>query len=225
MEARHCKRAFLPREVPREVLMRVLSAAAHAPSTRNGQPWRVCVVSGAAREALSHALCTQFEAGAAPSPDISHQPPTLDAAAEQRAADAAAGVLLAKGIAREDAAGRRAQHRDNMRFHGAPVEMIFHLQKGSPHGLFLQTGFFVQNVMLGLVASGLGSCPQSSIAAYPDVIRRQLGLADDRVVVCGLAVGYPDGSAPVNGFFPPRAPLEEYVTWHDQASPEEAARG
>src|SRR5437899_2892022 len=83
---------------------------------------------------LSEALCAELDAGVPPSPDISHQPPTLDGLSERRAAEAAAGVLLAKGIARDDAAGRRGHHRDNMRFHGAPVEMIFHLQRGSPHG-------------------------------------------------------------------------------------------
>jgi hypothetical protein len=57
----------------------------------------------------------------------------------------------------------------------------------------------------GLVACGLGSCPQFSVAGYPD------SLAPGRIVVCGLAVGHPDESVPVNGFRPGRAALEEYV--------------
>ncbi|WP_394846941.1 nitroreductase [Pendulispora brunnea] len=216
MRARHCKRAYLGRPVARHVLMDVLRAAGHAPSTRNGQPWRVVVVSGAARDALARVLCAEFDRNVPPAPDYDNRPPVLDATIERRAAEAGEGVLVAKGIARDDAVGRRQHRRDNLRFHGAPVEMIFHLPKGAPPGSFLEMGFFVQNVMLALVACGLGSCPQYSVTHYADAIRRHLGL-HDRLVVCGLAVGYPDETMPVNRFVPERADVEDYVTWHDQA--------
>lgn len=68
--------------------------------------------------------------------------------------------------------------------------------------------------MLGLVSFDLGGCPQYSVAGYSQNIRDELGLAPDRVIVCGLSLGYPDPEAAVNHFYPPRAPLEEYSTWH-----------
>ncbi len=70
--------------------------------------------------------------------------------------------------------------------------------------------------MLGLVARGLASCPQASVAGYADAIREFLGLGPDRLVVCGMAVGYMDGSAPVNGYVPERAPLADYTQWFDE---------
>lgn len=221
VSARHCKRAFLDKPVPPEILTDVLRSAAHAPSTRNGQPWQVAVVSGASRDALAERLCAEFDRGAPSNPDYVNRPSTLEPATEMRAALAGAGVLAAKAIARDDAAGRRAHLRDNMRFYGAPVEMIFHLPRQAPPGAFLEMGFFLQNVMLALVAFGLGSCPQFSVAGYPDVIRDELGL-HDRLVVCGLAVGYPDESVAVNHFVPARAAIEEYVTWHDRHLPAKA---
>ena len=59
---RHCKRAFVDREVPREILERVLRAAAHAPSSRNTQSWHAEVLSGerpaqAQRPALRDLRC------------------------------------------------------------------------------------------------------------------------------------------------------------------------
>jgi nitroreductase len=92
--------------------------------------------------------------------------------------------------------------------------MILHLPQNAEAGTFLEMGLFLQNVLLGLVASGLGSCPQYSVAGYADTIRAQLGLRLDRLIVCGLSVGYPDPEAPINRFFPQRAPLEAYATWH-----------
>ena len=66
---RHCQRAFLAEAVPREMLEAVLLAAGQAPSGKNTQPWKVTVVSGAARDGLSAALCAVFDAGEKPQPD------------------------------------------------------------------------------------------------------------------------------------------------------------
>jgi nitroreductase len=214
VRSRHCKRAFLDRPVGREVLAEVLRTAADAPSTRNGQPWRVDVLTGDRRDALAARLVTEFDSGVPARPDYRNRPTAPDPTTELRAAQVGAGVLLAKGISRDDRQARRAHLRDNLRFYGAPVEMVFHLREDAPPGLFLETGLFLQNVMLGLVAAGLGSCPQYSVAGYGDAIRAELGLGSDRIVVCGLAVGYPDESDPVNEFRPLRADLDEYVRWH-----------
>jgi nitroreductase len=215
LDRRHSKRSFVDRSVPRHLLEQVLMAASAAPSTRNGQPWQVSVLAGAAKQALAHALCTEFDRGVAQHPDYANRLVELDTATQDRAREAGTGVLQAKGIQRTDQAARQAHLRDNLAFYGAPVEMIFHLPPAAPPGLFLEMGLFLQNVMIALVACGLGSCPQFSVAGYPDVIRTVLGLAPGRIIVCGLAVGYPDESAPVNGFRPTRAALADYVRWHE----------
>jgi nitroreductase len=212
--ARHCQRAFLDRPVPREVLAEVLTAAAHAPSTRNGQPWAVAVLSGEAKEGLSRRLCELFDRDVPMQMDYESRPAELPPSHPQRAEAASTGVYAAKGIARDDKAARRGHLRDNLLFYGAPVAMIFHLPANATHGTFLEMGFFVQNVMLGLVARGLGSCPQASVTGYSDAIREQLGL-DGRLIVCSLSVGYVDASVPVNGFIPERAALAEYVQWFE----------
>lgn len=224
LRARHCKRAFLDRPVPREVLEEVLAAAANAPSTRNSQPWRVAVLTGTAREELARKLCDCFDRGVPARHDYANRPPSEGSVEEARARAAGAGVFAAKGIERADEAARRAHLRDNQRFYGAPVELVFHLPADAPPGTFLEMGFFVQNVMLGLVARGLGSCPQYSVTAYSDVIREHLGrehpgFGPGRLIVCGMAVGYPDPGAPVNAFAPERAPLADYVQWFDGSSP------
>jgi nitroreductase len=213
--ARHCKRAFLDRPVPREALEEVLRTAAQAPSTRNGQPWAVAVLLGEAREALTRRLCELFDRDAPMQMDYESRPAEVPPVHQERAAAASVGVHAAKGIARDDKAGRRAHLRDNFRFYGAPVALIFHLPANAAPGTFLEMGFYVQNVMLGLVARGLGSCPQASVTGYSDAIRAHLGLGQDRLIVCGMSVGYPDESAPVNRFVPERAPLSDSTQWFE----------
>jgi nitroreductase len=214
--SRHCKRAFLDQPVSCALLEDVLTAAGQAPSTRNGQPWRVSVVSGAARAALVRRLCEEFDRGVAPAPDYPNRPRTTDPVTEERARLAANGALRALGLAHHGRAGRRTHLRLNLTFYGAPVAMVFHLPEDAVPGAFLEMGFFVQNVMLGLVANGLGSCPQYSVAGYPRVLREELGLGADRLIVCTLAVGYPDQAAVVNAFVPERATLADYTQWHGQ---------
>ena len=56
--------------------------------------------------------------------------------------------------------------------------------------------------------------PQASVAGYADILRKELAIGTDRLIVCTLAVGYPDEAAPVNRFVPQRAGLEEFTQWH-----------
>src|SRR5436190_22049929 len=93
--------------------------------------------------------------------------------------------------------------------------MILHVPANAASGTFLEIGCFLQNIMLGLVACGLGSCPQYSVAGYSARIRAELGMSADRLIVCSLAVGYPDPQAPVNAFVPERASLAEYTRWYE----------
>jgi nitroreductase len=213
--ARHCKRAYLDRPVPEAVLREVLAAAAHAPSTRNAQPWEVVVLSGAARQRLADRLCAAFDADAPVRPDYVGRRPTPDPRELERAERAGRGLLEVRHIARDDQLARRANLRVNFQFHGAPVAMILHLPADAVAGTFLEMGCFLQNIMIGLVARGLGSCPQYSVAGYSDCIRAELGLGADRLIVCSLAVGYPDPQAPVNAFAPERAGLADYTRWLD----------
>ena len=215
LRARHCQRAFTSEPVSRETLQDILLAAGQAPSGKNTQPWRVTVVSGAKRDDLSKALCAAYDAGEKPEPDYEYSlQPELEEWRE-RARACGYSIFELKGIARRDLAARKAHGRENFTFFGAPVQMIFHLPAGSERGNFLDVGMFMQNVMLGLTAHGLGSCPQFSVAGYAAIIRQTLELDLDRWIVSGLSVGYPEAGASVNTFIPSRLPLVDYVDWQN----------
>lgn len=212
---RHCKRSFLSSPVDRGILEQVLTAARHAPSTRNTQYWKVAVLTGEARDALSRKLCAGMESTGRYEPDYVNRPSPMGEIYEERSFAWGSAFYDAMGIARDDNVGRKEFDRRNLCFYGAPVAMIFHLPRNAVNGTFLEMGFFLQNVMLGLVACGLGSCPQYSVARYSSIIREFLGLGPERLVVCGLSVGYVDESDPINKFYPERAALHEYAHWYD----------
>lgn len=80
---------------------------------------------------------------------------------------------------------------------------------------FLDYGMFLQTIMLAARARGLHTCPEASIASYPDIVRRELDISDDWIVVCGMAMGYADAGAIINGFQPPRIAVDEYAVFLD----------
>ncbi len=211
--ARHCQRAFTSETVSREMLEAILLAAGQAPSGKNSQPWHVTVVTGGKRDQLSSALCDAYDGGVKPKPDYDY---SLMPGPEQwlaRARNCGYSLFELKGIARDDIPARKAHGRENFEFFGAPVHMIFHLPAGSERGNFLDMGMFMQNVMLGITAHGLGGCPQFSVAGYADIVRLTLGLDPDQWIVSGLSLGYSDPHAKVNTFVPERLALKDFVSW------------
>ena len=69
-------------------------------------------------------------------------------------------------------------------------------------------------LLLLLHAEGLAACAQEAWAAHHDLVAQAIGLPDDLMLFCGIAIGYADRSAPVNDWTSDRAPLDEWVTFH-----------
>ncbi len=213
IESRHCKRKFLDKPVDTALLERVLLTAGNAPSSKNTQPWQVAIVTGQMRTQLSDTLCRLFDAGISEKSDYQYSFEPLPAEWMDRARACGYDLFKLKNIAKDDLKKRKAHHRENYEFFGAPAVLLFHLPKGAHRGNFLDMGLFLQNVMLGLVGLGLGSCPQQSLTMYSKTIKKTLNLKN-RLLVCGLSVGYPDLDAIVNTYIPQRLPLSGYTQWY-----------
>jgi len=64
--------------------------------------------------------------------------------------------------------------------------------------------------MLLAVEQGLATCAQEYWARYPKTVAQFVGLPDDHMLFSGMALGYADETAPINGWRTRRDPLE---TW------------
>jgi nitroreductase len=103
----------------------------------------------------------------------------------------------------------------NFNFFGAPAGLVFTIERKLEIGSWLDYGMFLQTIMLAARARGLHTTPQASIANYPDIVRRELGLSSDWLVICGMAMGYANPDAIVNTFQPPRIALADYAVFLD----------
>ncbi len=211
IRARRTVRAFRPAPVPRTEIAEILETARTAPSTFNTQPWRVRVLAGAAKRALSEALLRAHSSNA--HPPFSPFPPTPPADCAARHNDFGRRYYAALGIDRADTAARVRQTGRNFEFFDAPVGLIFTIDGALTKHSWLDYGLFLQNLMLAAQARGLATCPQVSFVRYRSVIAAELGLAPEEDVVCGMSLGYADEAAPVNRLDMPREAVEGFTRW------------
>jgi nitroreductase len=211
MHARRSIREFEPEPIPTEVIRQLVEAAGRAPSSKNTQPWQLYLVQGEALAALRRDMLAAFDAGQPPKPDYRYSPEPLPAAWLSRARACGIGIFRHKGIAREATEKRRAHDRENFHFFGAPQVFFLGTQASAyGFGTFLDCGFVLNNLMLGLASLGYGSCPQYSAVVYPDVLRRHIPGTEDTLFIAGLACGRPKAGSHVNGFQPTRLPVDEW---------------
>jgi nitroreductase len=209
LRSRRSVRAFRADAVSRSQVLEILDLASTAPSNSNTQPWRVYVVAGAAKRALSKELGSAHEADNFPPP--AHFPKVLPK--KLRSNQEAFGRLYyaALGIDRGDRAARARQTGKNYDFYGAPVGLIFTLEGRLTRHSWLDCGLFVQNVMIAARIHGLDTCPQVSFVRYQTLIARHLGFEEDEIVACGMSMGYADPDAPINAMNVPREPVNSYA--------------
>lgn len=213
--SRRSVRAFLPTPVERDVIERLLRAASRAPSGTNMQPWHVHVVTGAAKMRLSAAILHAAET----EPDrhrgeYAYYPATFPEPYLTRRRVVGWGLYGLLGIRKGDHERMRAQHARNFVFFDAPVGMIFTIDRVLERGSWIDFGMFLQNIMIGARGFGLHTCPQAAFAPYHKVIRAELGIPEDQVVVCGMALGHEDTAAPENALRTEREPLDRFVRFH-----------
>jgi nitroreductase len=59
----------------------------------------------------------------------------------------------------------------------------------------------------------LGTCPIGLITAYEDEIKELLNIPENKMVVIGVALGYPDEKSPINRFKSPREDIGNLIRW------------
>lgn len=208
-------RAFRADPVARADIEALLAVACRAPSGTNLQPWQVHVLTGASRQGLVDAVCAAYDADApGHEPEYDYYPAEFFEPYLSRRRKIGWGLYGLLGIARGDDARMRAQMRRNYEFFGAPVGLIFSIDRRMGRGGWLDYGMFLQNLMLAARARGLDTCPQVAWLPYHRIIGQRLGFAAHEQLVCGMCLGYADPAAVENSLVTERAALGEFVSFH-----------
>lgn len=184
-------RRFRPEPVPDEVLYRVLDNARFAPSGGNRQGWRVIVIR-------DPELRTALRAMYLRSWQVYHLPVfnrTLDVVANP--------------------SDHLAQHLDEVPVHvlvlvdrRALVTTIEALDRSNFVG-GASVYPFVQNIVLGLRAEGLGTTLSTVLISVEAEVKRLLDIPDQYAVAAFLGVGWPERPFPTRL---KRRPVEDFAT-------------
>lgn len=213
---RRSVRAFRPDPVPPEIIREILEISARAPSGTNMQPWKARVVTGAARERLVRAALAAGANGAALKAEYKYYPDRFPEPYLSRRRKVGWDLYGLLDIQRGEKDKMRVQHARNQMFFDAPVGIIFSVDRVLEIGSWLDYGMFLENVMVAARSFGLHSCPQVAWTPYHDVVREVLGMPEEEVVICGMALGYEDEDAVENTLRTERAPLSDWVCFHDE---------
>jgi len=210
--SRRAVRGFTDQSVPREVLKRVLSAAAWSPSGSNLQPWHIYVVTGAPLAQLKK-LATERVAADVPwdEREFVMYPPALKSLYAERRFAFGKERYGALGIAREDWGARQRAAIANWDCFGAPAALFCYIDRDLGLPQWADLGMYLQTVMLLLRAEGLHSCPQMAWSQVRKTVAEIVSPPDELILFCGMSIGYEDVTVPY--IRTGRAPLDETVTF------------
>ena len=211
-------RAFKPDALPQAIMKEIVELSLSAPSWGNTQPWELAVVSGKKLDEIKKAFLEKSEE--VPNPDISMPRGVPDV---YHTRHRAVGLRLFEimNIKRGDEKGKMWWHRRGLELFGAPGAVYIYIdrsfyEQGDLVNIWpvLDCGFIMQNIMLLATGHGLGTIPSMQAVFFPDVLREKLELPDSKLMVLGIAVGYPDWDEDVNQFRSDRDEPANMVRWY-----------
>ncbi len=210
--SRRSVRAFLSKPVPPELIRRAVELAARAPSGGNVQPWHISVIGGTVLDELKAIMQVRvFESTKPEIAEYDIYPKKLGAPYRDYRFQLAEEMYGHIGVPREDKVGRLKWFARNYQFFGAPLALFCSVDRQMGPPQWSDLGMYLQTLMLLLREQGIDSCPQECWAVYPDTVGRFINLPPERMLFCGMAIGYADLEAPANRLQSKRAPLEAYA--------------
>ena len=209
---RRSVRGFLDKEVPMDVLKDLALTSARAATGGNIQPWHIDIVTGTKMDELKAIMRGKLERRETEKPGYDIYPREMTDATKKRTFQIGEIMYGHLGIPREDKAARAQWFARNFQFFGAPAAFFVTVDRRMGPPQWADLGMYLQNLMLLAVEKGLATCPQECWAVYPNTVESFLGTPPERMLFCGVAIGYEDADEPANRVRSPRAPEEEWLT-------------
>jgi len=206
-------RAFLPTPVPGATVRAILEAARQSPSGGNLQPWRVYALAGSALAGLLAMVKSRMPATPRGEEPVEYDiyPAQLWEPFRSRRYKCGEDLYATIGVKREDKLGRLLQFARNFEFFGAPVGLLFCLDRRLGPPQWADVGIYLQSVMLLAREHGLDTCAQEAWSVWHRTVGEYLSLPPEQMLFCGMALGFRDESAPINRLRTERVALDEFA--------------
>jgi nitroreductase len=207
-------RGFKPDPVPRKVLEELIDTCRWAPSAQNIQTWELAIVGGKVMAEVKARLEANVKDKVKPNPDL----PSIELTGiyQQRAIESRDNTdrhQFPPGT--EDLDAKRAAYLlRGGRLHDAPNAIIIYSDKSLDYKAIINAGIMAQTIALSAPSYGLGTCLMTRVVTFPDVLRELLGIPESKIILIGIAIGYPDPRHILNSIPRSRLPVEIFTQWH-----------
>ena len=207
-------RGFKNKPVKKEIIERIIRIGRSAPSGANLQPGRFSALTNRPLQDLVAVLQNAIDTNKPEISEYSYFPNPLPDHLLKRKRETGFGLYKTLNIDRRDIQKRKEQFRANYRFFDAPVGVVVSIEKTMGKGCFMDLGMVLQTIFIATQTEQLSCCGIGALAAYGNIVHKHLGLPDDEIVVCGIALGYQDESNPVNRLKTSRLELSNYAKFY-----------
>ena len=213
--SRYSCRAFLSTPVPENIVRDIVERAARAPSAGNLQPWWVYAIAGKRLDALKALLAPRMASELPKGEGVEYQiyPNPMPEPDRERAFTVGEMLYQSIGVPREGKAARYRQYARNYEFFGAPAALFFARDKSHGAAQWADIGGYLQTVALLARGHGLHTCPQQAWVSFHKTVRSFFDLPEHLMIYSGMALGYEDAAAPINGWRSPRAALDDFASF------------
>ena len=210
METRSSTRVFLNKKVEKEVVEELISVASRAPSALNLQPWEVVIVAGEEKQRLSNVVSRAYSEHEVPCGPGAVKKMPKEFYERQRES-------LAKMEPFINEAGfddfNAFVNEGSCRFYEAPVAVLIFLDDSHSERRMICIGVFLGYLLLAARSLGLGTCPIGIINPYGHEIKEFLNVPEEKELMVGIGLGYPDPDSPVNRVSTERVDLNKSAKW------------
>ncbi len=210
LNSRFTVRAFKSDPIDRNTLEKIMEAALRAPSWANTQPWEIYVAGGDVLNRLREAYLTNLKNCVARNPDLAVPKQWPPACLKRMTALKSERLATLERVCL-DKSELKDLSEMNYHFFYAPVVAYICMDKTLTPWSIFDLGLYSQSLMLAARHFGLDSAPAVTLAAHPDLIRKELKIPDDLSIIIGIALGYADTQHPQNQFRSPRRTVQDAV--------------
>ena len=210
--ARRSVRGFLDTLVAPALLRDLAVRAGRAATGGNLQPWHIDIVHGDKLAELKAIMADKIARREKEQPGYDIYPREMSDTHRQRTFGIGEALYGHLGIPREDKRARARWFARNFAFFGAPAAYFCTVDRRMGPPQWADCGMYLQNLMLLAVEAGLATCPQECWAMYPRTVETLLGTPADRMLFCGVAIGFENPDEPANRLRSERAAEGEWLT-------------
>ncbi|WP_057879469.1 nitroreductase [Companilactobacillus kimchiensis] len=205
---RHSTRYFTDQKVDLKDIKEILILAQATPSWVNSQPEHIYLATGQSLETIRQRYLNRSKTAAHGKPELPVKSrKDWSKQGQDNMAAWSDGVSETLGSTWQDTMGSAAD-----KLYNAPAILYLTLPKDYSLWSLYDLGAFGQTLMLSATDRGLGSMTAYQLIKFPDIVRNNLPISDDEVIISGIALGFRDNSATVNKINSNRQPLEQILT-------------